>query len=85
MQIQFEIIYPESISWHILTSFEFFPTFDKNRAKGRLCVCSGVCYVFLSVLLTSPNWNIFFKSTSQELEVEAVFFWQYLLMLKIGF
>ncbi len=41
MQIQSEIIYPESIVAH-LTSFEFFPVFDKNGAKVRLCVCSGV-------------------------------------------
>ncbi len=41
MKIQSEIIYPESIMAH-LTSFEFCPVFDKNRAKARLCVCSGV-------------------------------------------
>ncbi len=28
--------------WAHLTSFEFCPVFDKNRAKVRLCVCSGV-------------------------------------------
>ncbi len=41
MPIQSEIIYPESIMAH-LTSFEFCPVFDKNRAKVKLCVCSGV-------------------------------------------
>ncbi len=54
MQIQSEIIYPESIMVH-LTSFKFCPVFDKNRAKGKLCVCSRVCYVSPSLLLTSPN------------------------------
>ncbi len=57
MQIQSEIIYPESIMAHsyFVRMFEFCPTFDKNRAKDKLCVCSGVRYVFLSLLLTSPN------------------------------
>ncbi len=41
MKNQSEIIYPESIMAH-LTSFESCPVFDKNRAKVRLCVCSGV-------------------------------------------
>ncbi len=40
MPIQSEIIYPESIMVHCY-SFEFCPVFDKNRAKVRLCVCSG--------------------------------------------
>ncbi len=41
MPIQSEIVYPESIMAH-LTSFEFCPVFDKNRAKVRLHICSGV-------------------------------------------
>ncbi len=41
MQVQSEIIYPESIMAHH-TSFEFCPVFDKNRAKVRLYVCSGL-------------------------------------------
>ncbi len=41
MPVQSKIIYPESIMAH-LTSFEFCPFFDKNRAKVRVCVCSGV-------------------------------------------
>ncbi len=41
MKIQSEIIYSKSMMAH-LTSFEFCPVFDKNRAKVRLCVCSGV-------------------------------------------
>ncbi len=68
MKIQSEIIYPESIMTQ-LTSFEFCPVFDKNRAKVRLCVCSGVlvtvtyghdrflwrsCHVW-TIYLTWPN------------------------------
>ncbi len=41
MKIQSAIICPESVTAQ-LTSFEFCPVFDKNRAKVRLCVCSGV-------------------------------------------
>ncbi len=44
MPIQSKIIYPESIMAH-LTSFKFCLVIDKNRAKVRLCVCSGVLVV----------------------------------------
>ncbi len=39
-------------------SFKFCPVSDKNRAKGKLCVCSVVCYVSLNLLLMSPNYFI---------------------------
>ncbi len=41
MPIQPKIFYPESIMAH-LTSFEFCPVCDENRAEVRLCVFSGV-------------------------------------------
>ncbi len=44
MPILSEIIYLESIMTH-LTSFEVCPVFEKNRAKVRLCVCTGVLVV----------------------------------------
>ncbi len=42
MQIQSEIIYPESIMAHSYFLRILYPVFHKNRAKGMLCVCSGV-------------------------------------------
>ncbi len=74
MQIQCEIIYLESIMAHS-TLLEFCPVFDKNRAKGKLCVCSGVCYASLSLLSTSPNccrvfWITFSFSNISDFEIK---------------
>ncbi len=58
MLIQSETIYPKSIMAH-LTSFEFCPVFDKNRAKVRLCVCSGVL-----IMITYGHDRFFVTVTS---------------------
>ncbi len=62
MQIQFEIIYPESIMAH-LTSFEFCPIFDKNRAKVRLCVCNGV------LVKVTYGYNRFFVTVTSHMDI----------------
>ncbi len=59
MPIQSEIIYPESIMAH-LTSFEFCPVFDKNRAKVRLYVWSSVL-----VMVTYGHDRFFVMVTSR--------------------
>ncbi len=59
MPIQTEIIYPKSIMAH-LSSFEFCPVFDKNRAKVRLCVCSGVL-----IMVTDGHDRFFVMVTSR--------------------
>ncbi len=55
MQVQSEIIYPESIMAHSYF-VRILSSLDKNKAKGRLCVCSGVCYICPGLPLTSPNF-----------------------------
>ncbi len=59
MPIQSEIIYPESIMAHLI-SFELYPVFDKNRAKVRLCVRSGV-----SIMVTYGHDRFFVTVTSR--------------------
>ncbi len=62
MPIQSEIIYPESITAH-LTSFEFCPVFDKNGAKVRLCVCSGV------LIMVTYGHDRFFVTVTSRMDI----------------
>ncbi len=62
MPIQSEIIYPESIMAH-LTSFEFCPVFGKNRAKVRLCVCSGV------LIMVTYGQDRFFVTVTSRMDI----------------
>ncbi len=58
MKIQSEIIYPESIMAH-LTSYEFCPVFDRNRAKVRLCVYSGVLVTIDFLRWSRHIWTLY--------------------------
>ncbi len=41
------------------TSFEFCPVFDRNRAKVRLCVCSGVLVTIDFLWRSRPVWTLY--------------------------
>ncbi len=69
MTIQSEIIYPESIMAY-LTSFEFCPVFDNNRAKVRLYVCSSVL-----VMVTYGHDRFFVTVTSHMDLIHVVTKW----------
>ncbi len=76
MPIHSEIIYPESIMAHP-TSFKVCPGCVKNRAKVRLCVCSGV-----SVMVTYGHDRFFVTVTScmdiiHDVTKWAVHLWKY--------
>ncbi len=78
MPIQSEIIYPESIMSH-LTSLEFCPVFDKNRARVRLCVCSGVL-----ILVTYSHDRFFVTVTSRMDIIHDVTKWAVHLCLQLS-
>ncbi len=77
MQIQSEIIYPESIMAHLI-SFKFCPVFDKRRAKVRLCVCIGVL-----VMVTYGHDRFFVTVTSHMDVIHDVTKWAVHLCFRI--
>ncbi len=46
-----------------LTSFEFCPVFDENRAKVRLCVCSGV------LIMVTYGYDRFFVTVTLRMDI----------------